>query len=76
MGPKTKKPRSMAGLENRNKNPAQWPGFEGVSLRSQQYTLLYKHPYSVRKTPFSKLIISQKRDSSTQTWHFDTVKLF
>lgn len=41
MGPKTKKPRTMAGLVNRHKKPDSLAGLlKGVALRSQQHTLL------------------------------------
>ncbi len=41
MGPKTKKPRSMAGLVSKYKKPDSMAGFfESVSLRSQQFTLV------------------------------------
>jgi hypothetical protein len=43
----------MAGLKIGTKKPAQWPDFEGVSLRSQQSTLLSKQIYSARKSVFS-----------------------
>jgi hypothetical protein len=41
IGPKTKKPRSMAGLIKGHKKPDSMVGLlKGVSLRSQQHTLL------------------------------------
>jgi len=60
MGPKTKKPRSMAGLVSRyKKTRLDGRVFESVSLRSQQFTL--PQIYSARKFFFRTRYCSSAR---------------